>query len=88
MALEIAEIIAFVMILICFGFMIFAAKADKKWKWLTIGVGFLLLEQVFTNAEVFIWNTGLNYLEHISAMIGCIIFAAACYISYRRIGGL
>ena len=76
------------MVLICFIFMALTTKANKKWKFLTAGVGFLLLEQIFTNIEAFWWGTGFNFLEHISAMVGCIIFAAACYVSYKRVGGI
>ena len=87
MPLEVAEIIALIIILICFVFMITAAKADKKWQWLTAGVSFLFLEQIFTNLEAFWWNVGFNFLEHFSAMIGCAVFAVACYGSYKRSGG-
>lgn len=86
--LEVAEIVAFIVILICFIFILLTTKADKRWRWLAVGIGFLLLEQIFTNIEVFWWGAGFNFLEHFSAMIGCIIFAAACYISYKKVGGI
>ncbi|MFQ6052132.1 MAG: hypothetical protein ACE5K4_10625 [Candidatus Hydrothermarchaeota archaeon] len=81
---EIAEVLALAMVSTGFIFMIQTVKADKKWRWLTAGYTFLLLESIFTIVEDFVWETGFNFLEHFSAMIGCIIFAMACYTSHKK----
>ena len=77
--MEIGECISLVILLIAFVFMLAAVKRVPKWKYFVIAFMFPVITGITKIAEDFVLHDILNYVEHISWMIGAIMFCWAIY---------
>ncbi len=77
--MEIGECISLVILLIAFVFMLAAVKRVPKWKYFVIAFIFPVITGITKIAEDFVLHDILNYVEHISWMIGAIMFCWAMY---------
>ena len=73
------EGISLVVLLAAFVFMLVAARRVPKWKYLVIAFMFPVITGIATVAEDFVLNDPLNYVEHISWMVGAAVFCWAVY---------
>ena len=77
--MDVGEGISLVVILTVFVFMLAAARRVPGWKYLVIAFAFPVITGIATVAEDFILNEPLNYIEHISWMVGAVVFCWAIY---------
>ena len=77
--MDIAEVISVIVLLVAFVFMLLAAKQVPKWKYFFIAFLFPVVTGITTIAEDYLLHDLMNYIEHISWMIGAIAFCWATY---------
>ncbi len=79
---RIAHIIALILFIPVFNYMIVVYKQEKKWELFTVASGFLLLSTIFAIIRgLYLFET-FRFLEHCSILVSGIIFAYACYYSH------
>ena len=79
---RIAQIIALLLFIPVFHYMILVYKQEKKWKLFTLAFGFLLLSTIFAILRGFFAFDIYRLLEHLSILIASVILTYACYHSY------
>ena len=77
--MNIAEGISLITLLVAFVFMLIAAKRVPKWKYFAIAFIFPVVTGITTVAEDFLLPDLMNYIEHISWMVGAVAFCWAIY---------
>jgi len=73
------EVISLVFLLVAFVFMLVAIKKVPNWKFFAFAFFFPLLTGITTVAEDFFLNDLMNFIEHVSWMVGAIVFCWAIY---------
>jgi len=79
MDIDIGEVVSLIFLLVAFIYMLQAAKRVPKWKYFVIAFIFPVITGISTVAEGFFMRDLLNYIEHISWMLGAILFCWAIY---------
>ncbi len=77
--MDIREGISLVILLVAFVFMLAAARRLPKWKYFVIAFVFPVITGIATIVEDFVLHDLLNYIEHISWMVGAAVFCWAIY---------
>lgn len=77
--MDIGEGISLVILLVAFVFMLAAARRLPKWKYFVIAFVFPVITGIATIVEDFALHDLLNYIEHISWMVGAAVFCWAVY---------
>ena len=73
------EYVSLVMLLVTFVFMLVTIKRVPKWKYFLIAFVFPVVTGITTIAEDFVLYDLMNHIEHISWMIGAVVFCWAIY---------
>ncbi|MBT4446793.1 hypothetical protein HOA92_02620 [archaeon] len=84
---NIAEVISLIFLVLAFANLTHAAIKNSKWKYFAFAFFFPLITGITTVAEDYIFPTFMNYLEHISWMLGAIFFALALFKYSKNIWG-
>ncbi len=79
---RIAQIIALLLFVPVFNYMIGVYKQNKKWRLFTLAFGFLLLSTIFAIIREFYLFDLFRLLEHLSILIASMVFAYTCYYSH------
>lgn len=83
--IRIAQIIALLLFIPVFNYMIGVYKQEKKWKLFTLAFGFLLLSTIFAIIREFYLFDLFRLLEYLSILIASMVFAYTCHYSHTYI---
>lgn len=81
----IAQIIALLLFMPAYCYMILVYRYEKKWKFFTIAFGWLLLSTLAAIIREFYAFATFRMLEWIFITIASLLFAYACYHHYTRL---
>lgn len=81
------EGVSLVILLVAFVFMLVTARRVPKWKYFVIAFVFPVITGIATIVEDFALHDLLNYIEHISWVVGAAVFCWAVYKFASTNGG-
>jgi len=82
---KIAQLIALILIIPTFLYMITVCKSDIRWRNITYAVGFLFLSTTFAFLREFYYFDTFRTLEWIFIFIAAILFTYAAYSSNKNL---